>query len=131
LLPANDELIVEARVRPHEITHVVPGKNALVRLTALNQRITPMIDAHVSYLSADAIGDLQTERTMSGEGSARRDAYVVRLQIEEADLRGKVPGFKPTPGMPAEVYIKTGERTFFDYMMKPVLDSFTRAFRES
>jgi len=45
-------------------------------------------------------------------------------------LRAKVHSFKPTPGMPAEVYIKTGKRTFFDYMMKPIFDSFSRAFRE-
>jgi HlyD family secretion protein len=38
--------------------------------------------------------------------------------------------FKPKPGMPAEVYIQTGARTFFQYLMKPVTDSMNRAFRE-
>jgi HlyD family secretion protein len=39
--------------------------------------------------------------------------------------------FQPKPGMPAEVYIKTSERTFFQYLMQPVKDSMSRAFRES
>jgi hypothetical protein len=39
--------------------------------------------------------------------------------------------FTPTPGMPADVYIKTGEHTFFEYIMQPVFDSFSRAFRET
>ena len=39
--------------------------------------------------------------------------------------------FKPKPGMPAEVYIKTTERTFFEYLMQPVKDSMARAFRET
>ena len=41
-----------------------------------------------------------------------------------------MPGFTPTPGMPAEVYIKTVERTFLDYLLQPIRDSMTRAFRE-
>ena len=46
-------------------------------------------------------------------------------------MHSKVQAFQPTPGMPADVFIKTGERTFFDYIMRPVWDSFSRAFRES
>ena len=46
-------------------------------------------------------------------------------------MRKRMDDFGPTPGMPADVYIKTGERTFFEYIMRPVLDSFSRAFRET
>ena len=55
LLPVNDELIIEARVNPSDISHVHIGQSALVRLTALNQRITPMIEASVVYVSADTV----------------------------------------------------------------------------
>jgi HlyD family secretion protein len=47
LLPINDELVIEARIDPNEITHVKEEQNALVRLTALNQRLTPMIEGKV------------------------------------------------------------------------------------
>ena len=54
----------------------------------------------------------------------------MRVSLDAQDARAKVADFRPTPGMPADVFIKTGERTFFEYIMKPVLDSFARAFRE-
>lgn len=52
LLPVNDELIIEARMKPRDITHVKEGQEALVRLTALNQRMTPVISGRVVYVSA-------------------------------------------------------------------------------
>jgi HlyD family secretion protein len=52
------------------------------------------------------------------------------VQLDETDVHKKIGDFNPTPGMPADVYIKTGERTFFEYMLRPILDSFSRAFRE-
>ena len=65
------------------------------------------------------------------DGYTRREFYVVRVRMDKDDIVKSVPDFIPTPGMPADVYIKTGERTFFEYMMKPVFDSFSRAFRET
>jgi HlyD family secretion protein len=52
------------------------------------------------------------------------------VKLDEKDVKAKAPNFKPTPGMPADLYIRTGERTFFDYLMEPVMRSFSRAFRE-
>jgi hypothetical protein len=57
------------------------------------------------------------------------DIYIVRVKLNSEESRN-LPGFSPTPGMPAEVYIKTAERTFFQYLMRPIYDSFMRAFRE-
>ena len=128
ILPVNDALLIEARVAPNDISHVSSGQEALVRLSALNQRMTPMIAAKVIYLSADAVAEQNVQyKEQKGPG---RDSFVVRVALDEADVRDKTTGFRPTPGMPAEVFIKTGERTFFEYMMRPVLDSFSRAFRE-
>ena len=50
------------------------------------------------------------------------------MPAEVAALSG---GFEPTPGMPAEVYIKTAERTFLDYLLRPLKDTMARAFREA
>lgn len=129
LLPVNDELVIEARVNPNEITHVKEGQDALVRLTALNQRLTPMIEGKVVYLSADTVADQGARRT-GEQDIARRNSFIVRVRLNDRDTRNKVENFRPTPGMPADIFIETGQRTFFTYMMRPVVDSFSRAFRE-
>lgn len=129
LLPVNDELIIEARLNPSEIWHVKNGQDALVRLSALNQRLTPMVEGKVIYLSADAVAT-QYVRTKAEQEAPQRPTYVVRVRLDQQDVRGKLLAFQPTPGMPVDIFIRTGERTFFDYIMRPVWDSFSRAFRE-
>ena len=125
----NDELIIEARVNPTDITHVKEGQDALVRLSALNQRLTPMIEAKVIYLSADIVSD-QSARKVGEPDPARRDSFIVRVRLDQSDLDSKIENFRPTPGMPADIFIQTGQRTFFNYLARPLLDSFSRAFRE-
>jgi HlyD family secretion protein len=129
LLPVDDKLVIEGRVSPNDISHVHDGQEALVRLTALNQRLTPVINGRVVYVSADAIADQQSQAPASLV-PFHHQSYIVRVQLDETDVHKKIGDFNPTPGMPADVYIKTGERTFFEYMLRPVLDSFSRAFRE-
>jgi HlyD family type I secretion membrane fusion protein len=124
ILPLKEELIIEARVRPQDIDSVKYGQQAMIRLTALNQRITPMVSGNVIYLSADTLAD---EKKSQQVGPT--DIYIVRVKLDSAEALA-VPDFNPTPGMPAEVYIKTSERTFFQYIAKPVHDSMMRAFRE-
>lgn len=124
LLPLNEPLIIEARVRPQDIDSVKHGQEAMVRLTALSQRVTPMVSGDVIYLSADTVAD---EKKSQQTGPS--DIYVVRVRLHNAEV-ARIPGFHPTPGMPAEVFVKTTERTFFQYIMKPIEDSMSRAFRE-
>jgi HlyD family secretion protein len=129
LLPVNDELIIEARVKPSDITHVNEGQNALVKLTALNQRLTPMIEGKVIYVSADIVSDLNARHAPDSD-TVTRNSFIVRVRLDQRDAHLKVEDFRPTPGMPADIFIETGDRTFFNYMMRPVSDSFARAFRE-
>jgi HlyD family type I secretion membrane fusion protein len=124
ILPLQEELIIEARVRPQDIDSVKNGQHAMVRLTALNQRVTPMVSGDVIYLSADTLADERKSQQMGPT-----DIYIVRVKLTRADVMA-IPGFSPTPGMPVEVYIKTSERTFFQYVARPVHDSMMRAFRE-
>jgi HlyD family secretion protein len=132
LLPIGDERIIEAHVNPKDISHVSMGQEALVRLSALNQRITPMVGASVIYVSADALAEqVQVKTETRPDSDTRREFYVVRVRLDQDDILRRMPEFIPTPGMPADVYIKTGERTFFEYIMKPIFDSFSRAFRET
>ena len=129
LLPVNDELVIEARVDPSQITHLDRGQKALVRLTAFNQRVTPMIAGEVVYLSADTISE--SERTEAGAGALRKsNSFIVRVRLDRDDAELKAPDFRAMPGMPADIFIKTADRTFFDYVVTPVTDVFSRAFRE-
>ncbi len=123
IVPVDNPLEIEARIRPQDIEHVKEGQFAAVRLTALPQRLTPMISANVIYVSADALPGSQP-------GSTQPDEYVVRVKLDNADLEREVPHFRPAAGMPAEVYIKTSGRTFFQYVTEPIKESMSRAFRE-
>ncbi len=124
IVPQDEKLIIEARVRPQDIDGVKRGQKAMIRLTALNQRITPMVEGKVIYVSADALPDERFSERMQG------DLYVARVELDQAST-ASIKDFQPTPGMPAEVYIETLERTFFQYLVQPLRDSMARAFRES
>jgi HlyD family secretion protein len=124
ILPLQDELIIEGRIRPQDIDNVRRGQHAMVRLNALNHRTTPMIAGEVIYVSADVLPD-EKKSPQLGPG----DIYIARIKLNAAEA-ATIPSFVPTPGMPVEIYIKTGERTFFQYLARPIQDSMSRAFRE-
>lgn len=126
IVPVQEELVIEVPVRPQDIDNVRSGQKATIRLTALNSRVTPMVEGEVVYLSADSLPNDITGKHETGSA----DAYVARIRLDTT-VGNLVHGFKPTPGMPAEVYITTSERTFFEYLAQPIKDSMTRAFRES
>jgi HlyD family secretion protein len=121
ILPNNVPLIIEAQVLRTSIDQLREGENASIRLSSLNRRTTPVLNGKVFYVSADSIED--------ASGSLQRDVYVVRVAIPNEELK-RIPGFRPVPGMPADVLIATSERTFFEYLAKPVVDSMSRAFKE-
>jgi membrane fusion protein, type I secretion system len=120
LLPLDDDLIIEAKVRPSDIDVVKVGQKSWIRLTALNQRITPVVQGYVAYVSADRLN--QAENGMP--------FYVVRVELDKEEV-ANVKDFHALPGMPAEIYVNTGERTLIQYLFQPFLDSFSRSFRES
>ena len=93
LLPVNEELIIEARVNPGDISHVQVGQSALVRLNAYNQRMTPMIEGTVIYVSADTLPDRDI-RMEAATFSSRRQSFVARVRLDEHDARGKIDNFR-------------------------------------
>ena len=119
LLPTSDALIVEARLSPLDIDVVSVGQDASLRFSALNTRVTPEVDARVSYVSADRLIDQATQEPY----------YTARLEIAET-LPASIEREQIYPGMPVETFISTGDRTFFEYLTKPITDSFQRSFRE-
>ncbi|WP_377507008.1 HlyD family type I secretion periplasmic adaptor subunit [Octadecabacter sp. R77987] len=121
ILPAGEPLIIEVSIPRTEVDVVQKGQEATVRLTGLNARTTPVLLGEVFYVSADSIVDRSQEMA--------QEVYVARVSVPPEQL-DRVRGFTPTPGMPAEIMIQTEERTFFQYLMKPISDSMNRAFRE-
>ncbi len=119
LLPSNDELIIEARVNPQDIDKVTVGLPAAIRMTAFNQRTTPELDGQLRYVSADALLDNKTGETY----------FISRVEVplEQVERLGDK---QILPGMMAEVFIRTGERTMADYLLQPIHDSFRRAWLE-
>lgn len=124
IVPIEEDLVIQARIRPQDINSVRVGQRSSIRLTALNKRTTPMVDGIVTYVSADAIP------ADGGRAATDEDGFVARVTLDREAAR-LVDGFVATPGMPAEVYIKTAERSFVEYVMQPVRDSMARAFREN
>jgi len=119
ILPTATAPVVDARVRPRDIDAVHVGQHARLRLSALNMRKTPQVDGTVTLVSADRLMDETT----------REPYYSARLRIADELPKG-VTAAQIYPGMPVDVFINTGERTFFDYLVRPLLDSFNRAFTE-
>jgi HlyD family type I secretion membrane fusion protein len=114
-------LEIEARINPQDINRVQPGRIANVRFPALRSRLTPTIPATVEFVSADRLSDPRT-----GEGY-----YTARLKItDKLDELEKAAADKLVPGMPAEVHVETGERTFLQYLFAPIDDIIVHAFRE-
>ena len=121
ILPAHVPLILEAQVLRTSIDQLHEGQTAAIRLTALNRRTTPVLQGKVFYVSADSIEE--------NAGLSTKDVYIVRVQIPDSEI-ARVHNFHPVPGMPAEVLIQSSERTFFEYLSKPIADSMSRAFKE-
>lgn len=119
VVPGNEKLVIEARVTPTDIDVVHPGLPAQVRLVAFNQRITPTVEGTVASVSADRLIDEAT-----GESY-----YTARIEISNPD-DPTLDGLVLLPGMPAEVLIRTGERTLVQYLVSPVQQSFTRSLTE-
>ncbi|WP_347266723.1 HlyD family type I secretion periplasmic adaptor subunit [Paracoccus sp. (in: a-proteobacteria)] len=122
ILPDDAPLIIETLVSRGDIDSVKIGQISTVRLVALNQRTTPILNGRVEYVSADAVAQ-------AADKPAAREVYVVRVSLSKEEM-ARVPHFLPRPGMPVEIMIKTEERTFAQYIAKPIVDSMARAFRE-
>ncbi len=124
ILPTDAKLIVEAMVRPEEIDFVHSGQQAEVRLSALNQRTTPLVVGNVVYVSADKIQN-QNARVPGADYY-----YLARVELDEASVKERIGKLKLSPGMPAEVYMMTGERTMWQYLTRPIVDVMWHGARE-
>ncbi|MBN8827232.1 MAG: HlyD family type I secretion periplasmic adaptor subunit [Sphingobacteriia bacterium] len=118
IVPTNATLIVEARVMPQDIDVVREGQETKIMITAFKARFTPRISGTLKYVSADRISDERSNQAY----------YLARVEINQEEV--KQLGKTLLPGMPAEVFIVTGERTFLEYFLSPITNSLRHAFNE-
>ena len=119
IVPQEVDLIVRAQVEAAKIDQVHAGQTAMLHFSAFDQRTTPVVEGEVSKVSADIFTDERTGHSYYRADIALHDGIL-------AELAGK----RLVPGMPVEAFIATGDRTAFDYIVKPMSDYFNRAFRE-
>ncbi len=118
IVPDNDRLVVESQINPRDIDRVRDGQSARLRFPAFNARVTPVIEGKVDVVSADRFTDPATHRGY----------YTARVEVPPSQV-ARLPGALKA-GMPVEVMIEGGERTPLQYFLKPLADSFARAFKE-
>lgn len=121
IVPMGDQLLVEARISPRDIAFIHPGQPAKVKITAYEYTVYGGLDGQVTTISPDTIRD-----------ETKPDVFYYRVFIRtEGDALVNKEGtrFPIVPGMIATVDIRTGEKTVFDYLMKPIRSA-SEALRE-
>ena len=128
IVPKNDSKIIEAMVNPNDIINIAVGQKAKVQLTSYKARLVPRIEGEVIYVSEDVI-ELPPQQQRPGVPPGA-SFYIAHIAIPQSALDELTEDVRLYPGMPAQVFIITGERTFLQYLMSPITDSFHRAFIE-
>lgn len=123
IVPLEDSLLVEARVRPADIAFLRPGLEAMVKLTAYDFSVYGGLEGTVEHISADAIID---ERP----GVRPESYYLVRVRTARGGRGAGDRQLRIIPGMQATVDIRTGQKTVMQYLLKPVLRAKQTALRE-
>jgi adhesin transport system membrane fusion protein len=123
IVPIEDTLLVEAQIRPSDIAFIHPGQKVTVKITAYDYSIYGGLEGTVEQISADTIEDEEGKK--QGERFFRVRARTSKSYLGTAD--------KPLPiipGMTATMDIRTGEKTVFQYLMKPILKAKQSALQE-
>ncbi|WP_349573308.1 HlyD family type I secretion periplasmic adaptor subunit [Azotobacter salinestris] len=119
VVPLDDTLLVETRVRPQDIAFLHPGQEAMVKFTAYDYTIYGGLKARLEHISADSITD--------EEGNS---FYLIHLRTEKSHLGSDDDPLLIIPGMVASVDIITGQKSVLSYLLKPILRARAEALRE-
>ncbi|MEX0283886.1 MAG: HlyD family type I secretion periplasmic adaptor subunit [Paracoccaceae bacterium] len=121
LVPQDRPLVIAARVEPIHIDQLHMGQEVILRFSALDQRQTPELYGQVVQISADAFEDETSSVSY----------YRAEITLNEGETDKLPEGTVLIPGMPVEAFIRTDDRSPMAYLVKPLADYFTKAFRES
>lgn len=119
IVPVGADLIVEVHIQPNDIDRVELGRKAEVRFSAFKNATTPILEGELTYVSADRLTDEK-----SGE-----PYYLGRVALTDRGRLDLGPR-ELVPGMPAEVLINTGARTFLNYLIQPARNAMARSMIE-
>jgi adhesin transport system membrane fusion protein len=119
VIPLDDTLLVEARIKPADIAFLHPRQTAKVKITAYDFSIYGGLDGTVEHISADTIQDEKGE-----------SYYVVRVRTDTNAMMYHGKRLPIIPGMTAQVDILTGKKSVLDYLLKPILKAKQNALRE-
>lgn len=123
LVPSGDELIVEAKLSPSDISFIRPGERAAVKLDAYDYSIYGIFHGKVKYISPDTL----IEKTAEGE----KHYFRVQIALDQTRLVSKTgKKIDVVPGMTAQIDIITGERTVLNYLAKPIIKTLSESFHE-
>lgn len=123
LVPVGDELIIEAKLQPSDISFIHKGQLAAIKLDAYDYSIYGIFHGTVKYISPDSI----IEKTPQGD----KPYFRVQIAIDKKSLKSKTDKkIEISTGMTAQIDIITGRRTVLDYLSKPVMKTFGQAFHE-
>ncbi|WP_241480293.1 HlyD family efflux transporter periplasmic adaptor subunit [Legionella norrlandica] len=125
IVPLDDTLLIEAKIRPADIGFIHPGQKAMVKITAYDFSIYGGLDGVVEQISADAIVD--EEKNRKGE---EESYYIVKVRTDKNHLGTEKKPLPIIPGMQATVDILTGQKTVLQYILKPIIKAKQSALRE-
>ncbi len=121
LVPSHDRLVADVRIQPHDVDDIHTGMSAEVRFPAFSSRLTPYLNGTVTYIAPDATDDEKAHMTF----------YRAQVEISEQELKRLPQQEKVIAGMPVQVEILAGKRSLLQYLIQPMMNSFSRAFHES
>lgn len=120
LVPADDRLLVSARVKPADIAFIKAGQTARVRISAYDSSIFGSLEGEVVRVGADAIVDAERKETY----------FEVFLATRRNYLGDATEHLTISPGMAADTSIRTGQRTLMEYLLKPLVKTLDKSLRE-
>jgi adhesin transport system membrane fusion protein len=119
IVPSEDSLLIETKIRPADIAFMRPGQKAMVKFTAYDFSIHGGLQGEVVNISPDTILDEEGE-----------SFYLVQIETKESFLSAETDSLPIIPGMTVNVDVLTGEKTVLDYILKPILKTKQLALRE-
>lgn len=123
IVPLDDTLLIEAKIRPSDIGFIHPGQKAMVKITAYDFSIYGGLEGVVEHISADTIIDEKTDKK-------EESYYIVKVRTEKNYLGTEKKPLPIIPGMQATVDILTGQKSVLQYLLKPILKAKQSALRE-
>lgn len=121
VVPQDRPLVIAVHVDPIHIDEIHVGQPVILSMSAFDQRHTPQLTGTVTRVSADAFED----------SASGRSFYRAEIVLDEGQVEKLPEGKVLIPGMPVQAFVRTADRSPLGYLIKPLSDYFTKAFRES